>query len=594
MLKLLKYLKPYTLQIIGLIALVFGTVAATLQLPDYMAEIINNGIVKSDSSVIFHNGIFMLLIVLGGAACTVGVGYLASKIATGFSRDVRNKLFSRVESFSLVEFNKFSTASLITRSTNDVQQIQTVMVLLLRLILQAPITGLWAIIKAYDLAPSLSWIIALAVGVLLSVILAMFSIAMPKFKILQKLVDRLNLVTRENLTGLRVIRAFDNENLQQTKFERVNVDLTAANLFVNRLMVVTQPVMMLVLSLTSVLIVWVGAHFINFGNLAIGNMIAFMQYAMQVIMAFLMTSIVFIMVPRASVSAGRVNEVIETEPMIKDPENPVQAENFNAGVVEFKNVTFCYPGADTPVLENISFLANPGQTTAFIGSTGSGKSTLINLIPRFFDVSSGEILLDGVDVRQYRLEDLYSKIGYVPQKGVLFSGTIESNIKYGAPDAPQSEVIKSAEISQAEEFINGLEEKFNAPIAEGGTNYSGGQKQRLAIARAIIRKPEIYIFDDSFSALDFKTDSMLRHALKSEIKNKTVLIVAQRISTILSAEKIIVLDDGKIVGQGTHRELLKDCQVYREIAYSQLSEEELNSYQIDVDRQNNEKKGGLI
>jgi ATP-binding cassette subfamily B protein len=585
MLKLFKYLKPYTLQLIALIALVFGTVAATLQLPDYMAKIINDGIVKSDNSLIFHNGLLMLLVALGGAVCTVGVGYLASRIATGFSRDIRNKVFSRVESFSLVDFNKFSTASLITRSTNDVQQIQMVTVLLLRMVLQAPIMGIWAIFKAYHLAPSLSWIIALAVAILLGVIFVMFAVALPKFKILQKLVDRLNLVTRENLTGLRVIRAFNNEKLEQAKFEKANLDLTAVNLFVNRLMVVMQPVMMLILNLTSVLIVWAGAHLINSGNLEIGNMIAFIQYAMQVIMAFLMISIVFIMVPRASVSAGRVNEVIATEPIIKDPEKPTVANNLHRGIVEFKNVTFCYPGADTPVLENISFKANPGETTAFIGSTGSGKSTLINLIPRFYDVSSGEILLDGVDVRGYKLADLYAKIGYVPQKGVLFSGTVESNIKYGAPKAADSEVKKSAEISQAEEFINNLEGKFKAPIAQGGANISGGQKQRLAIARAIVRKPEIYIFDDSFSALDFKTDALLRRALKSATANKTVLIVAQRISTILSAEKIIVLDDGKIVGAGTHEQLLMGCDVYREIAYSQLSEEELKAYQIDVDRE---------
>jgi ATP-binding cassette subfamily B protein len=596
MFKLLKYLKPHTLHLIALVALVFGTVAATLELPGFMAKIINDGIIKSNNGVIFYNGFLMLLIALGGAVCTIGVGYLASRIATGFSRDIRNKVFSRVESFSLVEFNKFSTASLITRSTNDIQQIQTVMVLLLRMVLQAPIMGIWAIFKAYNLAPSLSWIIALAITILLGVIFVMFAVALPKFKVLQKLVDRLNLVTRENLTGLRVIRAFNNEKLEQEKFEKANVDLTAANLFVNRLMVVMQPMMMLILNLTSILIVWVGASFINSGSLDIGNMIAFMQYAMQVIMAFLMISIVFIMVPRASVSAERVNEVIDTEPIIKDPKNPISAKNLHGGVIEFKNVTFCYPGADTPVLENISFKANPGETTAFIGSTGSGKSTLINLIPRFYDISSGEILLDGVPVREYKLEDLYAKIGYVPQKGVLFSGTVESNIKYGAPKATDSEVKKSSEISQALEFINNLEGKFNASIAEGGANVSGGQKQRLAIARAIIRKPEIYIFDDSFSSLDFKTDAMLRQALKSEIKNKTVLIVAQRISTILSAEKIIVLDDGKIVGTGTHEQLLKDCDIYREIVYSQLSDDELKSYQVNIDQKKSkiEKEKNII
>ncbi|MFA6393724.1 MAG: ABC transporter ATP-binding protein [Patescibacteria group bacterium] len=585
MFKLFKYLKSYTPQLVSLVALIFVTVAATLQLPDYMAKIINEGIIRSDNSIIFYNGLLMLLIALGGAVCTIGVGYFSSKIATGFSRDIRNKVFSRVESFSLVEFNKFSTASLITRSTNDIQQIQMVTVLLLRMVLQAPIMGLWAIFKAYHLAASLSWIIALAVTILLGVIFVMFAIALPKFKVLQKLVDRLNLVTRENLTGLHVIRAFDNEKLEQAKFEKANVDLTAANLFVNRLMVVMQPVMMLILNLTSILIVWAGSHLINSGNLEIGSMIAFMQYAMQVIMSFLMISIVFIMVPRASVSAGRVNEVIDTEPIIKDPLKPISTEKLHGGAVEFNNVTYCYHGADTPVLKNISFKARPGETTAFVGSTGSGKSTLINLIPRFYDVSSGEILLDGVNVREYKLKDLYAKIGYVPQKGVLFSGTVESNIRYGAPKATETEVKKSAEISQAEEFIRNLEGKFNAPIAQGGANVSGGQKQRLSIARAIIKKSEIYIFDDSFSALDFKTDAMLRRALKAATENKTVLIVAQRISTILSAEKIIVLNDGKIVGEGTHKQLLKDCKVYREIAYSQLSEDELKTYQINVDQE---------
>jgi ATP-binding cassette subfamily B protein len=585
MFKLLKYFKPYIAQLIALVFLVFGTVAATLELPDYMAKIINQGIVRSDNNLILYNGFLMLLISLGGAICTIGVGYLSSKIGTGFSRDIRNKVFARVESFSLVEFNKFSTASLITRSTNDIQQVQTVTVILLRMVLQAPITGIWAIFKAYHLSASLSWIIALAVAILLGVIFIMFAIALPKFKILQKLVDRLNLVARENLTGLRVIRAFNNEKIEQAKFEKANIDLTAANLFVNRLMVVMQPVMMLILNLTSVLIVWMGARLIDAGNLEIGNMIAFMQYAMQVIMSFLMISIIFIMLPRASVSAGRVNEVIETEPVIKDPEKPISGKDYHSGEVEFKNVTFCYPGADTPVLENISFKANPGETTAFIGSTGSGKSTLINLIPRFYDVNSGNIFIDGVDVREYKLEDLCAKIGYVPQKGVLFFGTVESNIKYGAQSATDDEIKKAAEIAQAEDFIKGLEGGFQAPIAQGGANVSGGQKQRLAIARAIIRKPEIFIFDDSFSALDFKTDARLRQALKSATENKTVLIVAQRISTILSAEKIIVLNDGKIVCEGTHDQLLKNCDVYREIAYSQLSEDELKAYKINSDQE---------
>lgn len=592
MLKLFKYLKPYTFQLFILVALIYGTVASTLELPDYMATIINSGIAKGDNGIVIHNGLIMLLIALGGAVCTIGVGYIASKIAAGFSHDVRNKVFSRVESFSLVEFNKFSTASLITRSTNDIQQIQMIMVFLLRMVLQAPITAVWAVFKAYHLSPSLSWIIALAVTILLTVIILIFTISLPKFKLLQKFVDKLNLVTRENLTGLRVIRAFNNEKIEEEKFEKANRELTSLNLFVNRLMVVMQPVMMLVLNITSIAIVWFGAHLINSGGLEIGNMIAFMQYSMQVIMSFLMISMIFIMFPRASVSATRVNEVIETEPVIRDPKNPTTEEKTKSGVVEFKDVTFSYPGAETPVLENISFRANSGETTAFIGSTGSGKSTLINLIPRFYDVIAGNVLIDGVDVRDYKLEDLYKKIGYVPQKGILFSGTVESNIKYGAPKATDIEVKKSAEIAQAEEFIRNIEDRFESKIAQGGANVSGGQKQRLAIARAIILNPEIYIFDDSFSALDFKTDAKLRSALKRETKEKTVLIVAQRISTILSAEKIIVLDNGKIVGQGTHQELLKGCQVYREIARSQLSDEELASYQIeyDIEKSKHERK----
>lgn len=593
MLKILKYLKKYWFLLLLLIILVFITVATNLQLPDYMAKIINDGIIGQDSTVIYTNGLLMLLFSLIGAGCTVGVGLLASLIATGFSKDIRNKVFSQVESFSLIEFNKFSTASLITRSTNDIQQIQMVLVMLLRMVLQAPITGIWAIFKAYNLAPSLSWVIALAVVVLFSIMIVLFAIAVPKFTILQKLVDKLNLVTRENLTGLRVIRAFNNEKIEEEKFEKANIDLTNVNLFVNRLMVVMQPMMMLIFNLTAILIVWVGARLIGSGNLAVGDMIAFMQYSMQVIMAFLMISIIFIMVPRASVSVNRVMEVIETDPLIKDPKKHTEPTGKHDGVVEFRNVTFCYPGAETAVLENISFTAQSGQTTAFIGSTGSGKSTLINLIPRFYDANEGAILIDGVNVRELKLQDLYAKIGYVPQKGVLFSGTVESNIKYGAPDASIEEVAKAAEISQAQEFIKNLDGQFSSPIAQGGTNVSGGQKQRLSIARAIVRSPEIYIFDDSFSALDLKTDAMLRQALNQEVKNKTVLIVAQRISTILSADKIIVLDEGKIVGSGTHEELMKICAVYREIAQSQLSEEELRAYQIKTDKESKLAGGAL-
>ena len=596
MLKLLKYLKPYIWQLILLVVLIYGSVEATLQLPDYMARIVNDGIVAQNNSVVIHTGLLMLLVALGGAAATVGIGYLSSRIGTGFAKNVREKVFAKVESFSLVEFNKFSTASLITRSTNDIQQIQIVLILILRMVLQAPIMGLGAILKAYHTAPSMSWIIALAVSVMLGMIIVLFTIALPKFTLLQKLVDKLNLVTRENLTGLRVIRAFNNEDIEKGKFEKANVDLTNANLFVNRLLVIFQPLITLIFNFTALGIIWIGAHLIGSGNLQIGNMIAFMQYAMQVIIAFLMVSIVFIMVPRAAVSSKRVMEIIDTDPVIQDPKKPLKPLK-STGLVEFKDVTFSYKSADEPALCNINLKALPGQTTAFIGSTGSGKSTLINLIPRFYDVTKGQILIDGIDVRDYKLEELYAKIGYVPQKGVLFSGTVESNIKYGEPKLSALEVKVAAKTSQAEEFINGLDGTYSHSIAQGGTNVSGGQKQRLSIARAIARKPEIYIFDDSFSALDFTTDAKLRQALSKETKQKTVLIVAQRISTILSADNIIVLEEGKIVGQGTHKELMKNNDVYKEIAYSQLSEEELKNYQSNLEIQKAAKvkpaKGGI-
>lgn len=580
MIRILKYLAPFWWQLLLLLLFVFITVDTTLQLPDYMSKIINDGIVAQNSNLIWRNGLIMLLISLLGAVTTVIVGFLASRIATSFSMNVRHRVFARVESFSLNEFNKFSTASLITRSTNDIQQIQMVLVMLLRMVLQAPLTGGWAIYKAYHLAPSMSWIMALAVSILVTIIAVLFSVALPKFQLLQKLVDRLNLVTRENLTGLRVIRAFNNEKNETEKFDQANLELTATNLFVNRLMVIMQPIMMMIFNLTAVAVVWVGSRLIVNGDLAIGNMIAFMQYSMQVIMAFLMISIIFIMIPRASVSAKRVMEVIDTEPIIIDPKKPIKAKP-GKGIIEFRHVSFCYSGADTPVLIDISFKADSGQTTAIVGSTGSGKTTLINLIPRFYDVSSGEILIDGTDVRQMKLEDLYGKIGFVPQRAVLFSGTVESNIKYGAPQATADMAKKAARISQSEEFIDKNSDGFASLIAQGGSNVSGGQKQRLSIARAIAREPEIYIFDDSFSSLDFKTDSQLRQALRKETSQKTVLIVAQRISTVLAADKIIVLDEGKIVGQGTHSELMQSSRVYQEIASSQLSESELKSYQTD-------------
>lgn len=575
MMKLLKYLKPYIWLIIPLVILTYLQVMANLQLPDYMAKIINNGIIGEDMNSIYKNGGIMLLITLGGGIAAVGVGYLASRVATGLARDLRRKVFEKVESFSIAEFNNFSTASLITRTTNDIQQIQMVTIMIFRMVLMAPFMAIGALQNAMNNAPNLSWIIAVAVGALLAVIVFLFIFALPKFKLLQKAVDKLNLVARENLTGLRVVRAFNNESVEEKKFDEVNKELMGLNLFVNRMMIILQPFMMLIMNIAVVAVVWFGAQLVSDGSVEIGNMMAFMQYAMQVIMSFLMISIIFIMIPRASVSANRVSEVIETEPTIHDPKKSAELAKNGRGRIEFRDVTFTHPGADSPVLSGINFTAEPGQTTAFIGSTGSGKSTLIGIIPRFYDVSAGQVLIDGVDVRNLKLKDLYGQIGYVPQKGVLFSGTVKSNVAYGNKDADERDVKKAAEIAQASEFINKLEDGVNSEISQGGSNVSGGQKQRLSIARALAVKPKVYIFDDSFSALDFKTDAALRKALKSETKGKTVLIVGQRISTIMNADKIVVLDEGKIVGQGTHHELMKSNDVYQEIAYSQLSDEEL-------------------
>jgi len=577
---ILRIFSGYWLMFIILVGFTYAMVMANLWLPDKMSEIVNNGIIKQDMPAIWHNGLAMILVTAAGGLCSIIIGFLASRIATGVAQKLRMELFERVESFALADFNKFSTASLITRSTNDIQQIQMTSILLLRLALMAPIMAIGGLQKAVHNAPNLSWIIALAVSVLLVVIAVLFVIAVPRFKKLQTLVDKLNLVTRENLVGLKVIRAFHNEKIEQKKFQQANTELNKMNLFVNRLMMLLDPIMTLVMNFSSVAIVWFGAHLISSGNLQIGNMMAFLEYAMQVIISFLLLSMVFIMVPRAAVSVKRVGEVLDTLPSIVDPPSPQQLPDDSTGKIEFKDVTFTYPDADLPVLSSINFTAEPGQTTAFIGSTGSGKSTLINLIPRFYDVSAGQVLLDGVDIRNLKLEDLYDQIGYVPQKGVLFSGTIASNIKYGNAKASQKLVEKSAKIAQAAEFIGELKNGYKNDIAQGGSNVSGGQRQRLSIARAIAVEPNVYIFDDSFSALDFKTDAKLRSALAKETKHKTVLIVGQRINTIMNADKIIVLDEGKIVGQGTHQELMKNCQVYQEIAASQLSEDDLQKMSV--------------
>lgn len=532
---------------------------------------------KIEKTYLFKVGGIMLGIAFVSMAAAVLSGFIASKVAAKIGKNLRGKVFKRVMEFSNEEMDKFSTASLITRSTNDIQQVQLLMVMLLKIVFYAPIIGIGGIIKVFNTNLSMSWIIGVAVGAILLVVAFMFIIVMPKFKIVQNLVDKLNLVSREILTGLSVIRAFSTEKYEEKRFDKANRDLTKVNLFVNRVMSCMMPVMMFIMNGIAVLIVWNGSKSVDAGTMQVGDMMAFIQYTMQIIMAFLMISMISVMLPRAAVSAGRIDEVIDTKPTILDPEKNKHFEPSKKGVLEFNNVSFRYPQADEDVLSNISFTAKPGETTAFIGSTGSGKTTLINLIPRFYDVTKGEILLDGVNVKDVSQHDLREKIGYVPQKGVLFSGTIESNLKYGRKDANIDEIKKASSIAQATEFIEAKEEKYNSPIAQGGSNVSGGQKQRLSIARAIVKRPEFYIFDDSFSALDFKTDAALRKALNKETGDSTVLIVAQRISTILHADQIIVLDEGKIVGKGTHKELLKNCEVYKEIASSQLSKEELEN-----------------
>lgn len=575
MFRLMRYLKPYTLGIILLIGLVVVQVLANLQLPDYLKKIIDEGISQSDTAKVWHYGLLMIGFAFSGVICSSIVGYLASRISSSYARDLRDKVFTRVENFSLVEFDKFSTASLITRSTNDVQQVQMVWGMLLRIAVMAPVMGVVATIKANGIGSQMSWIMVLAVSAILLLILILFFVALPKFKSLQKLLDRLNLVVRERLTGLRVIRAFNTQKLENKKFDKANWDLVSANLFVNRAMLIMQTVVMMLFSLVSVLIVAVGAKYINAGTMQIGGIMAFMQYAMQVIFSFIMITMMFIMVPRSSVCAQRIDEVLKTKPVILDPEQAKSQQENEKGKIVFENVSFSYPGAELPVLQDINFTVESGQTTAIIGGTGSGKSTTINLIPRFYDVTKGSVLVGGVDVRDQNQEDLCAGIGYVPQKAVLFKGTVASNLRYGKVDSSIEQVQRAAEVAQASEFIEKMEGQYDAEIAQDGHNVSGGQKQRLSIARAVNRDPEIYIFDDCFSAVDYQTDARLRKALGEYTKKATVLIVAQRINTIRNAQKIIVLDEGKIVGTGTHADLMQNCPVYREIALSQLSEEEL-------------------
>jgi ATP-binding cassette subfamily B protein len=530
---------------------------------------------QTQTNYILHTGMLMLLVTLLSVLCTIAVGYLSARTAAGLARDLRRNVFQKVESFASTEFDKFSTASLITRSTNDVTQIQMVVIMMMRMVIYAPIIGVGGIIRALAKSTSMWWIIALAVIVLLGLVMTVFSIALPKFKIIQSLIDRLNLVTRENLSGMMVIRAFSMQKFEEKRFDKANQDVTSVNLFVNRVMVVMMPVMMLIMNGVTVLIIWVGAHQVAQSQMQVGDMIAFMQYAIQIVFSFLMLSMMFIIIPRAAVSADRIADVLETEPHIKDPETPKHFPPSFKGEIEFRNVNFRYPGAEEDVLHDITFTAKPGQTTAFIGTTGSGKSTIVNLIPRFYEVTGGAITLDGVDIREVTQHELREKIGFVPQKSNLFSGTIESNLLYADENATDEDLKLAADISQSTEFISEEPNGMQTEIAQGGMNVSGGQKQRLSIARALVKKAPIYIFDDSFSALDFKTDAALRKSLKEHTSASALLIVTQRIATIKNAEMIIVLDEGKVVGKGNHEELMESCEVYQGIALSQLSKEEL-------------------
>lgn len=532
---------------------------------------------RLQSNYVILAGIKMIGIALISMIATVIVSFIAARVGAALGRNLRKDVFNKVVGFSNTEFDEFSTASLITRTTNDIQQIIMLVVMGLRIVFYAPILGIGGVIKVINTGASMGWIIGVAVISILLLVVVLFSFAMPKFKSVQKLVDRLNLVTRESLTGMLVIRAFSTQKYEEEKFEIANKNLTKTNLFVNRIMTIMMPLMMFIMNSITLLIVWVGSHRIDEGVMQVGTMMAFMQYTMQIIMAFLMISMVSVILPRAMVSAQRVSEVLNVDVAIKDADKLEMFNHEEKGTIEFKNVSFRYPGADEDVITNVSFKAFPGETTAFIGSTGSGKSTLINLIPRFYDATEGEILIDGVNIKSVSQRDLREKIGFIPQKGLLFSGTIESNLKYGGDHITDEDMIKASEIAQAMEFINSKEERFNTEIAQGGTNVSGGQKQRLAIARAIAKKPEVFIFDDSFSALDFKTDAKLRKAINTELKESTLLIVAQRISTIMNANQIIVLDEGKVVGKGTHKELMENCEVYQQIALSQLSKEELSN-----------------
>lgn len=582
MFKILKNLKKNWVSVVIIVILLCIQAWTDLTLPDYTSKIVNNGIQpiatgeQGQNNYILITGIKMIGIALISMASAVGVMFLSSRLAANLGKTLREKVFKKVLQFTRKEFSEFSTASLITRSTNDIQQIQMLITMLFRVVVYAPIMGFGGLIRVLTTSNnSMAWVIGAAIACIIAIVLVLFIIAMPKFKKLQDLIDKLNLVSREILTGLPVIRAFNTEKREEKRFDEANTNLMKANIFVNRAMSIMMPALMFVMNSVMLLIVWVGAGKVSEGIMQVGDIMAFIQYTMHIVISFLMISMISIMLPRAAVSARRINEVLETEPSIKDKEETKEFIEDKKGYVEFKDVSFRYPDADTEILEDISFIAKPGETTALIGSTGSGKSTVVNLIPRFYDVTGGELLIDGVNVKDVPQKELRKRIGFVPQKGILFSGTIETNIKYGNNTMSDEQMKKAAEIAQATDFIERKEKLYNSEIAQGGNNVSGGQKQRLSIARALAIDPEIIVFDDSFSALDFKTDSKLREELSKQTKGKTVIIVAQRISTILNADQIIVLDEGKIVGKGTHKELMQNCKEYKEIAMSQLSEKEL-------------------
>jgi ATP-binding cassette subfamily B protein len=576
MIIVIEYMLEYSGMLFAALVLLAIQAICDLSLPDYMSDIVNTGIISGNVSFIVQTGVKMLLITLLGAVCSIATGYFAARIAAFTARDMRADVFKRVQTFSNSELDNFSPASLITRTTNDITQIQMLLVMLVRMLFYAAIMGVGGAIKAVSESRNLSWIIVGAVLALVMLIVVLFTVVMPKMRKMQTLVDKVNLISRENLEGLLVIRAFNSQKFEEARFDDANRALTENGLFINRAMTIMMPTMMFIMNVTTVLIVWIGAQQIAAMALDIGKMMAFMQYAMQIIMAFLMLSIMFILIPRATVSANRIKEVLETGTTVKDKKNAIRPRENFVPDIEYENVTFCYPGSDQPVLKNISFKAKHGETTAFIGVTGSGKSTLTNLLIRFYDVTEGRILVDGIDIREMTRSDLREKIGYVPQKSVLFSGTIKSNLQYADSQSTFDNIKRAARIAQAEEFISSMADGYDAHIAQGGSNLSGGQKQRLSIARALVKNAPIYIFDDTFSALDMKTDAALREALHRETGGSTLLIVAQRVGTILSANQIIVLENGEIVGRGTHRELLRHCDVYREIAQSQLSEDELD------------------